>query len=98
VINNYLKIAFRSLTKYRLFAAINVPGLSVGIAFSLLTGVCIIQEKINPDLKNMERKYIVKNDWKINETGLDITTGSHTGQLLQVRPPASGPVKNLRIE
>ena len=75
MIRNYLKIALRNLTKRKLFTTINILGLSVGIAFSLLIGVYIIQERqINADIKNVGRQYIVKSDWKVKEMGLDITT------------------------
>jgi len=75
MIRNYLKIALRNLARHRLFSAINILGLSVGIAFSLLIGVYIIGEKqVNADIRNVDRQYIVKSDWKVKEMGIDITT------------------------
>ncbi|MCG2617158.1 ABC transporter permease [Terrimonas sp. NA20] len=75
MLRNYLKIAFRNLMRRKLFSLINILGLSVGIAFSLLIGVYIIQEKqVNADLKNPDQQFIVKSDWKVKEMGLDITT------------------------
>lgn len=75
MIKSYLKIAFRNLARRRLFSAINILGLAVGIAFSLLIGVYIIKEKqVNADIRNVDRQYLVKSDWKVKEMGLDITT------------------------
>ncbi len=75
MLRNYLKIALRSLARRRLFSAINILGLAVGLAFSLLIGVYIIKEKqVNADIRNVDRQYLVKSDWKVKEMGLDITT------------------------
>lgn len=75
MIKNYLKIALRNLARRKLFSVINILGLSVGIAFSLLIGVYIIQEKqVNEDLRNVGRQYMVKSEWKVKEMGLDVTT------------------------
>ncbi|MET0466330.1 MAG: ABC transporter permease [Chitinophagaceae bacterium] len=75
MLKNYLKIAGRNLMRRKLFSLINILGLSVGIAFSLLIGVYIIQEKqVNAELKNADRQFVVKSEWKVMEMGLDITT------------------------
>lgn len=44
MIKNYLKIAFRSLVKQRVYTTINVLGLSVGIASCLLIALFVINE------------------------------------------------------
>ena len=36
MLKNYLKVAFRSLVKQRIYSVINILGLSVGIASALL--------------------------------------------------------------
>ncbi|MBN9251059.1 MAG: ABC transporter permease, partial [Mesorhizobium sp.] len=75
MLRNYLKIALRSLARRRLFSAINILGLAVGLAFSLLIGVYIIKEKqVNADIRNVDRQYLVKSEWKVKEMGLEITT------------------------
>jgi ABC-type antimicrobial peptide transport system permease subunit len=75
MLKNYLKIAVRNLMRRRLFSLINILGLSVGIAFFMLIGVYIIEEKaVNADIKNVDRQYIVKSDWKVKEMGIDIAT------------------------
>src|SRR5258708_3675896 len=41
MINNYLKIAWRSLTRNKSYAAINVTGLAVGIAVCMMIFIII---------------------------------------------------------
>ncbi|RRA99980.1 ABC transporter permease [Larkinella rosea] len=44
MIRNYLKIAFRNLTKNKVYSAINIGGLAVGMAVALLIGLWIYDE------------------------------------------------------
>ncbi len=44
MLTNYLKIAFRNLAKNRLFSALNIGGLAVGLAASLLLGLFVYDE------------------------------------------------------
>ncbi|GAB3916393.1 ABC transporter permease [Larkinella terrae] len=44
MIQNYLKIAFRNLTKNKGYSAINIGGLAVGMAVALLIGLWIYDE------------------------------------------------------
>jgi putative ABC transport system permease protein len=75
MLRNYLKIALRNLVRRKLFTTINILGLSVGIAFSMLIGVYIIEEReVNADLRNADRQFLVKSDWKVKEMGLELTT------------------------
>lgn len=39
MLTNYLKIAFRSLTKNKVYSFINIGGLAVGMAVALLIGL-----------------------------------------------------------
>lgn len=45
MIRNYLKIAFRNITKRKLYSFINAFGLSIGIAFCVLIYLFIVDEK-----------------------------------------------------
>jgi putative ABC transport system permease protein len=45
MIKNYIKIAIRNLWKYKGFSFINISGLSVGIAFTILTMLFIKNER-----------------------------------------------------
>ncbi len=55
MIRNYLKITFRNLAKYKVHSIINILGLSVGIAISILIIVLVRNElsydKFNADWK-----------------------------------------------
>ncbi len=57
MLRNYLKIAYRSLLKNKLFSAINVFGLALGMACSLLIGLWVMDEmsydRFLPDAKSL---------------------------------------------
>lgn len=72
---NYLVIATRHLFRHKFFSAINILCLAIGITFSLVIGVYALnQYSVNASLKNIDRQYLVKSNWKVKEMGLDITT------------------------
>ncbi|HAA10227.1 MAG TPA: hypothetical protein DCE41_00470, partial [Cytophagales bacterium] len=48
MIRNYIKVAFRNLWKYKFYSAINVLGLSIGIA-SVLLMVLYVQHELSYD-------------------------------------------------
>lgn len=61
MIKNYLKIAFRNLVKNKVYSAINILGLSVGMAVALLIGLWINDElSANKHHKNYGTLYKVK--------------------------------------
>lgn len=63
---NYCTIAIRHFKKHKLFFAINVLCLSIGITFSLIIGLYILQqENVNKNLPNIDRQYFLKCDWKV---------------------------------
>lgn len=72
---NYITIAYRHLTRHKLFSAINILCLAIGITFAMLIGVYILREKgINSQLRNAGNQYVVKSKWKVKDMGLAITT------------------------
>src|SRR5215471_7631915 len=72
---NYLVVAFRNLKRHKLFSAINTLCLAIGITFSMIIGVYVIQQKgINSDIKNIRHQYVIKSRWKQSNMGIDITT------------------------
>ncbi len=76
MIKNYFKTAWRSISKYRFYSGINIFGLSVGIAFTLLIGAYAWGEwQVNKNLKNADRQYIIQNLWKNQQTGAITTYG-----------------------
>ncbi len=76
---NYFKIAWRNIAKNKFYSAVNLIGLSTGIAFTLLMGAYVWSElQVNKNLKNEERQYIIQSKWKNPNEGNNFTT---LGQL-----------------
>src|SRR5918998_1581283 len=71
MIRNYLKIAFRNLTKYKFISFINLFGLTTGIACCLLILTYIINE-LSYDKYNdhADRIYRVTRSFRNPETGV----------------------------
>jgi len=88
MIKNYLKIAFRNLTKYKFISFINLFGLTVGLTCCLLIFTFILHElsydKFQP---NADRVYRVTRSFNNPETGalsLNLSTVAPPfGPLLQ---------------
>jgi putative ABC transport system permease protein len=75
MLQNYLTIAWRNILKHKLFSLINIFGLSVGIAFTLIIAVYVWQESnTNGELRNADNQYIIKSSWKDEGMGYDIST------------------------
>src|SRR5450432_1699050 len=75
MLKNYLKTAWRNLLKNKAFSFINAFGLSIGIAFALLVGSYIWSElRVNADLENNDRIYMVQSKWKDPDMGFDFST------------------------
>lgn len=72
---NYFKIAWRNLWKNKTFSSINILGLSAGIAFTMLIGAYAWGEwKVNQDLKNSDRQFIIQSRWKDENMGIELAT------------------------
>ena len=64
MIKNYLKVAVRNLLKHKGYAFINILGLAVGIAASVLIFLYITNEMSYDKFhKNAHRTYRIKADW-----------------------------------
>lgn len=75
MIRNYLKIAWRSLWKEKILSIINIIGLSVGIAFTLLIGGYVWDElQVNYQLKDADNQYIIQSKWKDPIMGFEIAS------------------------
>jgi putative ABC transport system permease protein len=63
MIKNYIKIAWRNATKHPVFSIINIGGLALGIASSLLLIFYIIyQLGFDKQFRNIDNIYIVENN------------------------------------
>src|ERR1700710_337850 len=75
MLHNYFTMAWRSLWKNKGFSIINIFGLSVGIAFTLLIGAYVWGElQVNRQLKNADNQYIIQSKWKDPNLGFELGT------------------------
>ena len=75
MLKNYFTIAIRHLTRHKLFSIINIFCLAIGITFSMIIGMYVLnQESINNNIKNVNNQYVIKSKWKQDNMGIDITT------------------------
>src|SRR5579871_1443648 len=75
MIRNYFTIAIRHLTRHKLFSAINILCLAIGITFTIIIGMYVMnQQEVNQSIKDVRNQYVVKSKWKVKEMGMDITT------------------------
>lgn len=73
--------------KSRFYAGINVFGLSIGIAFTLLMAAYVWGEgQVNKHLKNAGRQYIIQNLWKGQANGAITTFGPLARELKENYP------------
>lgn len=78
---NYLKSAWRNITKNRVYSTINILGLTIGLAACLLIGVYIIHE-LSYDKFNVNANRIVRVTMEYGEAGTvntTATTGTKVG-------------------
>lgn len=93
MIKNYFKTAVRHFKKHKLFFAINILCLSIGITFSLIIGIYVLrQQSVNKELKDVQNQDYLKSNWKQKDLGLDITTVSPLAKTLKEEYP--GLIKN----
>src|SRR5580658_5642649 len=84
MLKNYFTVALRHLTRHRMFSLINISCLAIGISFSLLIGIFIMNEKsVNADLRHANNQYILKSKWKVKGMGLEITTVGPLARVLR---------------
>ena len=85
---NYFRIAWRNILKSRFFSAVNIIGLSAGIAFTMLIAAYVWSElQVNADLKNADRQYIIESKWKDPNEGFPLATLGPLGKALKQSYP-----------
>lgn len=88
MLQNYFKLAWRNLWKNKVFSVINILGLSVGIAFTLLIGAYIWgQMQVNHQLKNYSNQYILTSKWKDPGQGNEIASAGQMPRALYENYP-----------
>ena len=80
MIRNYLTIAVRQLVKQRVYTVLNILGLAVGMACSLLVIQFIREElRIGSDNTHADRIYRVLRQTVLSGTGKRVSRGSSGG-------------------
>jgi len=75
MLQNYFKIAWRNLWRNKGFSFINIFCLALGITFSLLIGIYVLnEERVNSGIANIGDQYVIKSKWKQENQGIPITT------------------------
>src|SRR5258708_4245617 len=86
MIRNYIKTAFRSLTKNKGFTAINVLGLALGLTTCLLIVLYVVDE-LSYDRYNTKANRI----YRVNE---DLKLGNNNVLYAVAMPPLAQTLKN----
>ena len=88
MLRSYLKIAARNLWKQKLFSGINIFGLAIGIALTLIVGAYIWKElQVNQQLNNIHNQYVIRSKWKDPNMGLEFTTIGPLAKALKEQYP-----------
>jgi putative ABC transport system permease protein len=88
MLKSYIKIAWRNLWKNKAFSIINIFGLSIGIAFSLLIGAYVWGElQVNRQLKDADNQYIIQSKWKDPNMGFEFACAAELPKALKENYP-----------
>lgn len=86
--STYFKVAWRYILKSKFYSLVNIFGLAVGIAFTMLIGVYIWNEyQVNASLKNVDRQFILQSKWKDPNQGLELTSVGPLAKALRETYP-----------
>src|SRR6267142_134760 len=89
MLSNYYKTAIRNIARSRFHAFINIVGLSVGIAFTLLIAAfCWSESRVNHQLRNADRQYFLASNFKNSPTGPGITMAGGLAKALRDNYPS----------
>lgn len=88
MLKNYFKIAWRNILKSRFYSLVNIIGLSVGIAFTLLIAAYVYgQLQVNHQLKNAGNQYIILSKWTDPNMGNEIVCIAELPKALKSNYP-----------
>lgn len=88
MLKNYFRIAWRNIVKNGLYSVVNITGLSIGIAFTMLIAVYIWSEaKVNGDLRQADQQYILQSNWKDPNQGYKEATMGPLAKALKEEYP-----------
>lgn len=88
MLQHYIKIAWRNVRRNKIYSAINILGLSAGIAFTLMIAAYAWSEwRVNRNLRNADRQYILQSKWVNPNNGLELTTFGALAKELKEQYP-----------
>lgn len=86
---NYYKTAVRVIVRNRSHSLINIIGLSVGMAFTLIIAAyCWGELRVNRQLRHADRQYILVSDWKDPNMGYRLATLAPLAKALKENYPS----------
>lgn len=86
---NYYKTAVRNFARNRFHTLINIIGLSIGIAFTLLIAAyCWSENQVNRQLRNADRQFILTSEWTIPGSGYPVSTAGPLAKTLWEKYPS----------
>ncbi len=89
MIKSFFTIAKRHLFGHKLFSLLNIFCLAIGITFSLLIGIYIVQmRQVNASIANADNQYVLKSIWKQQSMGFENTTLAPLAKTLQEEYPS----------
>jgi putative ABC transport system permease protein len=89
LIRNYYRTAVRQIARSRFHAGINVIGLSIGMAFTLLIALYGWSEwRVNRQFKDAGRQYILSSQWKDPNMGYPVATLGPLAKALKENYPS----------
>ncbi|WKN43463.1 ABC transporter permease [Tunicatimonas pelagia] len=98
MIKNYLLIAFRHFWKQKLFSSINIIGLSLGIACSLLVYLWV-QYQLGYDQSQAKKDntFLVLGDWSYSDGSRDISLTTPANLAEELKQNISGIAQTTRL-
>lgn len=88
MLKNYFKVAWRNMWSNRFYSAVNITGLSAGLGFTFLMASYVWNEtRVNSELRNAGRQYIIQSEWKNPDMGLELTTLGPLAKTLKEQFP-----------
>ena len=95
---HHLTTLYRSLTRHRLYAAINVLGLAVGVAVFLVLSLYVrFETSFERWIPNAGRIYAIRQTWMFPGHSADTSTNTMGGLLEQMQADFPGELVGTRI-
>ncbi|WP_153800071.1 ABC transporter permease [Foetidibacter luteolus] len=89
MLKNYITVAIRNFKRHKLFSFINILCLSIGITFSMIIAVYVLnQQRVNKSLSNIENQYFLKSIYKQKDLGLEIVSISALAKAAKENYPS----------